>query len=188
MLSHITSKYIKMLIYAINFATLLFKKKKKKIFSLLVYKLHFFQLLSPPFVVFSLLYRYISCIISSLFYFNFSSPHLILYKFDIISPIQFIFFSHTKNVSTLSLSLWIFVLSYSSNLGWWALKKKKKKFPIHKSSLSLSLSLSLLLIALVGFWFELILSWGNYTLSIVVYLKKHFIYLWFKNWHFTYLR
>ena len=105
-----------MLIYAINFATLLFKKKKKKIFSLLVYKLHF-QLLSSPFVVFSLLYRYISFIISSLFYFDFSSPHLILYKFDIISPIQFIFFSHTKNVSTLSLSLWIFVLSYSSNLG-----------------------------------------------------------------------
>ena len=166
---------------------LYYLKKKKKIFSLLVYKLHFFQLLSPPFVVFSLLYRYISCIISSLFYFNFSSPHLILYKFDIISPIQFIFFSHTKNVSTLSLSLWIFVLSCSSNLGWWALKKKKKNFP-SISLLSLSLSLSLSLIALVGFWFELILSWGNYTLSTVVCLKKHFIYLWFKNWHFTYLR
>ena len=51
---------------------------------------------------------------SSFLYFDSSSPHFILYKFDIIFLIQSIFFPQ-QNVSTLSLSRWIFVLSYTSN-------------------------------------------------------------------------
>ena len=51
---------------------------------------------------------------SSFLYFDSSSPHFILYKFDIIFLIRSIFFPQ-QNVSTLSLSRWIFVLSYTSN-------------------------------------------------------------------------
>ena len=98
-------------------------KTKAKTFLLLVCPqllLHFFQLFLSHFAslspYYSLLYHYNSFIISSFLYFDFFSLHLILYKFEIISPIQFIFFSH-KNVSSLSLSRWIFVLSYCSNLG-----------------------------------------------------------------------
>ena len=51
-----------------------------------------------------LLFCCTSLIIFSFLYFDSSSTHFILYKFDIICLIQFIF-SHTKTVSTLSLSL-----------------------------------------------------------------------------------
>ena len=56
-----------------------------------------------------LLFRCTSLILFSFLYFDSSSTHFILYKFDIISPIQSIF-SHTEIVSTLSLSRWIFFL------------------------------------------------------------------------------
>ena len=108
-----------------NFSSPYYLKNKTtvKTFLLLVSPqllLHFFQLFLSHFAslspYYSLLYHYTSFIISSFLYFDFFSLHLILYKFEIISPIQFIFFSH-KNVSSLSLSRWIFVLSYCSNLG-----------------------------------------------------------------------
>ena len=57
--------------------------------------------LSP---LYSLLYYYTSFIIFSFFYFDSSSLHSILYKFNIIYSIQSIF-SPQKTVSTLSLSL-----------------------------------------------------------------------------------
>ena len=97
-------------------------KTKSKTFLLRVSPqllLYFFQLFLSHFASLSsyyyLLYHYTSFIIFSVLYFDFSSLHLILYKFDIISPIQFIFFSHKK--CEYSFSWWIFVLSYFSNLG-----------------------------------------------------------------------
>ena len=52
-------------------------------------------------------------------YFDSSSSHFILYKFDMISPIQFMYFLTKKKIKlwvlSLSLSLWIFVLSYNSD-------------------------------------------------------------------------
>ena len=74
--------------------------------------------LSPHY---SLLYCHTSFIIFSFFYFDSSTLHSILYKFNIIYSIQSIF-SPQKTVSTLSLSLpllWIFFLSYNFDYGWW---------------------------------------------------------------------
>ena len=64
-----------------------------------------FASLSPHY---SQLFRYTSFIIFSFLYFDSSSPYFILYKFDIISSIQSVFFPK-KIVSTLSLSLSLLV-------------------------------------------------------------------------------
>ena len=82
---------------------------------------------------YSLFYHYTSFILFSFLYVNYSSYHFILYKFDIISSIQYIFFPHKKLwVLSLSLSLSLSV-SFSLSLGeflfflitlikrlWWA--------------------------------------------------------------------
>ena len=111
------------------------KKKKKTLLSLINphLVLHFFQHFPSfsPFYLFTTLYFFLTPPSSfSLFYIlTFLLPILFCIKFDIISTIQSIFFSH-KTVSTLSLSLsllsfgvflFIFitllygVLSYNSN-------------------------------------------------------------------------
>ena len=92
---------------------LLIKKKKKNLFSSLVYCLHllFYFLQHFPFIFafffhyYSLLYHYTSSFIFSFLYFDNSSPHFILFKFDIISFIQSIFFPHKNCEYSLSLSL-----------------------------------------------------------------------------------
>ena len=92
-------------------------KTKAKTFLLLVCPqllLHFFHVFLSHFAslspYYSLLYHYTSFIIFSFLYFDFSSLHLILYKFDIISPIQFIFFSHKKCEYSLSVDFCSFLL------------------------------------------------------------------------------
>ena len=102
------------------------KKKKKTLLSLINphLVLHFFQHFPSfsPFYLFTTLYFFLTPPSSfSLFYIlTFLLPILFCIKFDIISTIQSIFFSH-KTVSTLSLSLstffWcIFVHFYNSSL------------------------------------------------------------------------
>ena len=60
---------------------------------------------------YSLLYCHTSFIIFSFLYFDYSSLHFILYKFDIISSIQSIF-SPQITISTLSLSLSLSCVSF----------------------------------------------------------------------------
>ena len=110
-----SSTYFLHLLYSLLFS--LFKKKKKKILTLPVSPyllLHFFQPFPSLFTsispYYSLLYHY--SIIFSFLYFDSSSPYFILYKFDITSHIQSIFFQQ-KKLWVLSLSWWIFVLSYN---------------------------------------------------------------------------
>ena len=99
---------------------------KKLLVSLLVhtyyYNLHFFQLFPSLFASlsphYSLLYRNTSLVIFSYLYFDFSSLHFILYKFDIVSPIQSIIFPHKNceySLSFFTFFWYIFVLSYKSN-------------------------------------------------------------------------
>ena len=99
-----------------------FKKKKKKSLLLPISShllLHFFQLFSSVFASLSLnyfmLYHSSSFILLSFLYFDSFSPYFILFKFDIISPIQSVFFPH-GNVSTLFLSLSSLLVDFYSSL------------------------------------------------------------------------
>ena len=113
-------------LFKLFFSLISTKKKKKTLLSLINphLVLHFFQHFPSfsPFYLFTTLYFFLTPPSSfSLFYIlTFLLPILFCIKFDIISTIQSIFFSH-KTVSTLSLSLstffWcIFVHFYNSSL------------------------------------------------------------------------
>ena len=110
-MSHISS-YIIHLFFIFSFLHLNFSspyspKKKKKNLLLPISShlhLHFFQHFPFLFVSSSSHYSLFTVTLpSSFFCFDFSSPHFIFYKFDIIFSIQFIFFLQ-KTVSSLSLS------------------------------------------------------------------------------------
>ena len=90
------------------------------IFSLLVHiYCYIFSNISPPFlpIYFPTTFNFTVTLPSSfcLFYIlTLLLPHFILYKFDIISSIQSIFFPKKLWVVSVSLLQWIFVLSYNS--------------------------------------------------------------------------
>ena len=114
-MSHISNHAIHLLIFYIFFSISkilfsLFVKNKKLFFSLLVYIYYYTSSNNSP----SFLPLYLSIILYfaitlplsffSFLYFDYYSPHFILYKFDIISLIQCIFFPQ-KFLNTLFLSL-----------------------------------------------------------------------------------
>ena len=112
---HITYLFSTFSFFFLNFSSLYSPKKKKNssfpyqstpIVTLLPTFSLLFTILSPHY---SILLYYTSLIILSFLYFDSSSFHFILYKFDIISTIQSIFFWH-KTVSSLSLYLLYFVV------------------------------------------------------------------------------
>ena len=125
--------------YTINFATyfqllfslfkLLFSLFKKKTIFLSIISHLLLYLTSPTFllplylIIFLLLFtlplNFLHPFFFLIYWLFFSLSYL--YKVDIISSIQFIFFPYKNCEYSLSLSLsqWIFVLSYNSNLGWW---------------------------------------------------------------------
>ena len=107
------------------FFNIYIKKKKNLFFCLLVHIYYYTSFnLYPPSYLFvspllsilylclptSVTYCYTFFIIFSFLYFDYSSSYYILYKFNIISPIQFIF-SPQKILSSLSLSLSLSLLS-----------------------------------------------------------------------------
>ena len=106
---HIIHLFFLHLLYSLLFSLL---KKKKLLPSLLVHICCYTSsnLLPPSLPLsphYSLLYRYFS--IFSFLYFDSFSPYFILYKFDITSYIQSIFFQQKNYEYTLSLSLYGFL-------------------------------------------------------------------------------
>ena len=104
---HIIHLFFLHLLYSLLFS-LLKKKKKKLLPSLLVHICCYTSsnLLPPSLPLsphYSLLYRYFS--IFSFLYFDSFSPYFILYKFDITSYIQSIFFQQKNCEYSRSLSL-----------------------------------------------------------------------------------
>ena len=108
-------------LFKLFFSLISTKKKKKTLLSLINphLVLHFFQHFPSfsPFYLFTTLYFFLTPPSSfSLFYIlTFLLPILFCIKFDIISTIQSIFFSH-KTVSTLSLSLYFLLVYFCSFL------------------------------------------------------------------------
>lgn len=101
------------------FFSLLSKNKNKNLFSLLVYRLHllfyflqhFPSLFAFLFHHYSLLYHYTSSII--FFFLYFDNLLLILFCLNLILFLSFnLYFSHTKIVSTLSLSLHFILVNF----------------------------------------------------------------------------
>ena len=112
--------YIFFSLFKLFFHPILKKKKKNLFFSLLIHT--YYYIFSNIFLSFLSLYlltnlNFTVTPSSSFLYFDSSSPHFILYKFDIIFIIQSIFFplQNCENSLSLSLSLWILVLSYTFN-------------------------------------------------------------------------
>ena len=109
LLSHIIHLFFIFSFLVLNFSSPNSQQKKTLLLPISSHLLlHFFQLFSSILASLSphyfMLYHYTSFILLSFLYLYSSSPYFILFKFNIISPIQSIFFPH-KNVSTLSLSL-----------------------------------------------------------------------------------
>ena len=114
LLSHIFHLFLIFSFLFLNFSSLNSppkkKKKKKLLFFLLVHTYcdtssNFSPLFLPLYLLTTL---YFTVTLPSSFYLSYiltPSPYLILYKFDIIFPIQSIFFPH-KNVSSLSPFFW----------------------------------------------------------------------------------